>query len=67
MTKLFWKKAAIRALHTFCQAAIASIGTSAMISEVDWIACLSTSALAALLSILKSVAVGIPEAPEVEE
>ena len=61
MTKEFWKAALIRALHTMAQTAIAVIGTSAMLEEVNWLAVLSASALAACVSLLKSVAVGIPE------
>ena len=59
-----WIKAAgIRALKTFAQTAAATIGVSALISEVDWIAVISTSALAAFLSLLMSVA-GLPELKE---
>lgn len=60
----FWKAALIRAARTFCQAAIAVISTAALISEVDWLSCLSASALAGVLSILTSVATGLPEVPE---
>lgn len=61
MTKKFWQAAAIRALRTLCQTAIASIGTTAMLQEVNWVMVASTSALAALLSILNSIATGLPE------
>ena len=61
MTKEFWKAALIRALHTVAQTAIAVIGTSAVMEEVNWLGVLSASALAAILSLLKSVAVGMPE------
>ena len=57
----FWKAALIRALRTFCQCAIASIGTSAVLEEVNWIMVGSSSVLAALLSILNSIATGLPE------
>ena len=60
----FWKAALIRALRTLCQTAIASIGTTAMLEEVNWIMVASTSALAALLSILNSIATGLPEVDE---
>ena len=60
----FWKAAAIRALRTFCQAAVAYIGTAAVLSEVDWIQAGSAAVLAALLSILNSVATGLPEVDE---
>ena len=57
-----WLKAAgIRAVKTLCQTAIATIGTCAVLSEVDWTLVASASVLAAILSMLTSVA-GIPEA-----
>lgn len=59
--KDFWKKAAIRAAHTLAQTAIATIGTTKLIQEVDWGLVASTAALAALLSLLKSIVVGLPE------
>lgn len=58
----FWKAALIRALRTFCQAAIAYIGTAAVLSEVNWLQAGSAAVLAALLSVLNSVATGLPEA-----
>lgn len=60
----FWKAAAIRAARTFCQAAIAYIGTAAVLSEVDWIQAGSAAVLSALLSILSSIATGLPEVEE---
>lgn len=60
MSKIWWKYAGIRALKTFCQTAIASIGTSATMGEVNWIVVGSTSLLSAILSILTSLA-GLPE------
>ncbi len=60
----FWEAAAIRAVKTFCQSAVAYIGTSAFLSEVNWIQCGSAAVLAALLSILTSVATGLPEVDE---
>ena len=61
MTKAFWKAAGIRAIRTLAQTAVATIGTSAVISEVDWVMVASASALAAILSILNSIATGLPE------
>ena len=61
MNNKFWEAAAIRALRTFCQTAVATIGTAALISEVNWTAVVSASALAAILSMLTSVATGLPE------
>lgn len=56
-----WLKAAgIRAAKTLAQTAVATIGTTALIAEVDWLMVASASALAALLSLLTSVA-GLPE------
>lgn len=56
--------AGIRALRTMAQTAVATIGTSALLSEVDWIMVASASALAAVLSLLTSLATGLPEVPE---
>ena len=59
-----WVKAAgIRALKTLAQTAVATIGTTALLSEVDWIMVASASALAAILSMLTSIA-GLPEVKE---
>ena len=60
MNKKWWKAAGIRALKTVCQTAIATIGTSALISEVNWVIVGSASALAGVLSMLTSLA-GLPE------
>lgn len=68
MAKKFWKAAAIRALHTFCQAALAMIPAGVMINQVNWLTVLATALLAALISILKSIIVGCKEAdPTVED
>lgn len=60
----FIKAALMRAIRTFAQTAVATIGTTALLSEVDWLTVVSASALAALLSILTSVATGLPEVDE---
>ena len=58
--KEFWKCALVRALKTICQTAIAMIGTSVVMAQVDWMMVASAALLAGILSILTSLA-GIPE------
>jgi uroporphyrinogen-III synthase len=66
MKKWDWKSwakyAGIRAIKTMAQTAIATIGVAILASEVDWIAVVSASAVAGLLSLLTSAA-GLPELP----
>lgn len=57
----FWKAALIRAIKTICQTAIATIGTAMVITDVHWTYVLSASALSGILSILTSLATGLPE------
>lgn len=57
----FLKAALVRALRTVCQTAVATIGTSAVLSAVDWKMVASASLLAGILSILTSIATGLPE------
>lgn len=59
--KKFLKAAGIRAVRTVAQTAIATIGTSAILSDVNWGIVISASVLAGILSILTSVATGLPE------
>ena len=59
----FIKAALLRALRTIAQTAAAAIGTGAVIAEVDWLVVGSTAAVAGILSILTSVATGLPECP----
>ena len=59
-----WIKAAcVRAIKTVAQTAVATIGTSALLSQVDWRMVISASILAGVLSLLTSVA-GLPEVPD---
>lgn len=59
-TKNWLKASAVRAIKTFAQTAAATIGTAAVLGDVDWIAVASASVLAGVLSMLTSVA-GLPE------
>ena len=59
--KAFWKAAVVRALRTFVQTAVASIGTAALFETVPWLKVLSCAALAAVCSLLTSIATGLPE------
>ena len=63
--KKWLRCAGIRAIKTVAQTAVATIGTSAVIGDVNWVAVASASALAGVLSILTSVA-GLPELKEGE-
>ena len=65
--KEFWKAAALRAIRTICQTAIATIGTAAVLSDINWVMVGSASAVAGILSILTSVVTGIPGAPKTPE
>lgn len=56
----WFKAAGVRAIKTVAQTAVATIGTSAVLGEVNWVAVASASALAGVLSLLTSVA-GLPE------
>lgn len=59
-TKNWLKASAVRAIKTVSQTAVATIGTAAVLGDVDWIAVASASVLAGVLSMLTSVA-GLPE------
>lgn len=64
MTREWAKAAAIRAVRTVAQAAIAMIGTAVVLDDVDWMMVISASCLAGILSVLTSVA-GLPEVDDV--
>lgn len=64
--KVWWKAAGVRAVKTIAQTAAATIGTAAVLGEVNWITVLSASVLAGILSLLTSAA-GLPEVTEPEE
>lgn len=61
--KAWLKAAGVRAIRTIAQTAVASIGTSAAMGQVDWLFVASTSALSGVVSLLTSVA-GLPECKE---
>lgn len=59
-TKKWWRAAAVRAVKTMAQTAVATIGASAVLTAVDWPVVASASVLAGVLSLLTSLA-GLPE------
>lgn len=59
-TKQWFKASSVRAIKTVAQTATATIGTSAVLGDVDWLMVVSASVLAGMLSLLTSVA-GLPE------
>jgi hypothetical protein len=66
INRTWWKAAFVRALRTVAQTAVATIGTAALIERVNWLAVLSASALAGILSLLTSLA-GLPEVREAQD
>ena len=66
MNKNWLKCAGIRAIKTICQTAVATIGTSVVLSDVNWIVVGSASLLSGLLSLLTSIA-GLPELEKEEK
>ena len=66
VNKTWFKAAAVRAIKTMAQTAIATIGSSAVLSAVDWKVVASATVLSGILSLLTSTA-GLPEVPVEEE
>lgn len=66
INKIWLRCAVVRAVRTVAQTAVSVIGVSAMISDVNWLAVLSSSALAGILSMLTSIS-GLPEASKESE
>ena len=70
MKKSYWKEwikaAGVRAIKTIAQTAIATIGTAAVLSAVDWKIVASASILAGILSLLTSLA-GLPEVDDADD
>ena len=60
-TKEFWEAAAARAIWTLCETFIAIAGAASLIEEINWHVLISSSLLAALLSLAKSIIKGLPE------
>jgi len=63
MNKTWLKAAGVRALKTIAQTAVATIGTSALIAEINWLIIASASVVAGVVSLLTSIA-GLPEVEE---
>lgn len=64
-SKAWWAAAGIRALKTVAQTAVAAIGTTALLTEINWVVVGSAAAVAGVLSILTSLA-GLPEVKQLE-
>ena len=60
-TKEFWEAAAARAIWTLCETFIGIAGVASLIEEINWHVLISSSILAALLSVAKSIVKGLPE------
>lgn len=60
-TKKWFKAAGIRAIKTMAQTAVGVIGSSVVLSDVNWLVVVSASVVAGVTSILTSIATGLPE------
>lgn len=61
MNKNWWKAAGIRAIKTIAQSALGVIGTSYVLSDINWSVVVSASVLSGIVSILTSLVTGLPE------
>ena len=61
MSKEFWHAVGIRAVRTMAQTAVSLIPAAAMVTQVDWVTVAYTAMLSGILSVLTSVATGLPE------
>lgn len=66
-SKQWWKKALDRAIRSLAQGILVGIGECVMLHEVNWIMALSTGGLMAVVSILTSIAFGLPEYKEAQD
>lgn len=66
ITKEFWRAAVVRAVRTVLQTALAMLGTTALIDQINWTNVLTSSLLAGALSLLTSLSTGLPEVPPTE-
>ena len=65
--KEWWKKALDRAIRSLAQGILVGIGECVMLNEVNWIMALSTGGLMAVVSVLTSIAFGLPEYKEAQD
>ena len=62
--KKFWKATLVRAARTMAESAVAYIGSTALVSEVNWLGALSAAVMGGVMSVLLAVATGLPEVAE---
>jgi hypothetical protein len=65
--KEWWKKALDRAIRSFAQGILVGIGECVMIQEVNWVVAIGTGGLMAVVSVLTSIAFGMPEYKEAQD